>query len=287
MKKIILLLNMTFVNKILFLFAVVLANCFAQSTLQQQFDYAVSLFDQEKYYDAITELKRLQFFDKDNQFGFQSNFIIGKSYKTGAKYDDAAKYFTLAEIASKSEDDYYQSNIYNARTNILRRTNNQAERILNELLNDEKFNPKKKEINYWLGWNAIFADNWEKAYYIFSENKLDTALANLCKSVDEELYSADFAKYSSYILPGLGQFYTKEYVSGLLSLGWNVLSGYLSINAFAEDRIFDGIMITNFLWMRFYSGNTQNAEKFAIQKNLEISNRALRYLQNEFKGEKP
>lgn len=278
---------MNFVNKILFLVLITFVNLFAQTALQKQFDYAVSLFDQEKYFDAITELKRLRFFDTENQFGFQSNFLIGKSYKFGAKFDDAIKYFTLAEIASKSEEDYYQSNIFIARANILRRTNNQAERILIDLLNDEKFASKKNEINYWLGWNAIFADDWERSYQIFSENNLDTTLANLCNSVDEKFYSVDFAKYSSYLLPGLGQFYTKEYVSGLLSLGWNILGGYLTINSFVEDRVFDGIIVGNFLWMRFYSGNTQNAEKFAIQKNLEISNKTLRYLQNEFNGEKP
>jgi len=278
---------MNFVNKILFLFLILFANYFAQTTLQQQFNYAVSLFEQEKYFDAITEFKRLQFFDKENQFTFESNLLIGKSYKSGAKFDDAIKYFTLAEIASKNDEDFYQANIFNARANILRKTNNQAERILTDLLNDKKFSSKKNEINYWLGWNAIFSDDWKKAAQIFSENNLDTALANLCKSVDEEFYSVDFAKYSSYLLPGLGQFYTKEYVSGVLSLGWNILGGYLTINSFVEDRVLDGIIIGNFLWMRFYSGNTQNAEKFAIQKNLEISNQTLKYLQNKFAGEKP
>lgn len=278
---------MNFVNKILFLFFIVISNCFAQTTLQQQFDYAVSLFNQEKYFDAITEFKRLQFFDDESLFGFRSNLLIGKSYKEGGKYDDAIRFFTRAEVVAFNNEEFYESRIFNARTNILRRTNNQAERVLLELFSDPSFLSKQKEITYWLGWNKIFSDDWEEAYRIFSENNLDTTLANLCKSVDEEMYSVDFAKYSSYVIPGLGQFYTKEYVSALLSLGWNVLSGYLTVNAFAEDRIFDGIITANFLWMRFYSGNTQNAEKFAIQKNLEISNKALRYLQNEFSGEKP
>lgn len=279
---------MTFVsNKIFLLVVIFAANLFSQNTLEQQFDYANQFLNQEKYYDAITELKRLQFFDKQNIYSFQSNLLIGKSYKAGAKFDEAVKYLTLAEINAKSDEEYFAAKTLNARTNILRRTNKQAERILNDLLIDPRFKSNEKEIKYWIGWNYIFSDDWEKAYEIFNENNLDTTLANLCKSVGDEMYSVDFAKYSSYIIPGFGQFYTGEYISGALSLGWNILFGYLTINAFVEDRIFDAIIIGNFLWLRFYSGNIQNAEKFAVQKNLEISNKALEYLQYSFMGERP
>ena len=279
---------MTFVSNKIFLSVVIFAaNLFSQNTLEQQFDYANQFLNQEKYYDAITELKRLQFFDKQNIYSFQSNLLIGKSYKAGAKFDEAVKYLTLAEINAKSDEEYFAAKTLNARTNILRRTNKQAERILNDLLIDPRFKSNEKEIKYWIGWNYIFSDDWEKAYEIFNENNLDTTLANLCKSVGDEMYSVDFAKYSSYIIPGFGQFYTGEYISGALSLGWNILFGYLTINAFVEDRIFDAIIIGNFLWLRFYSGNIQNAEKFAVQKNLEISNKALEYLQYSFTGERP
>lgn len=279
---------MIFVSKKIFLlFILFIANVFPQNSLQQQFDYANNLFNQEKYYDAITELKRLQFFDTENIYSFQSNFLIGKSYKAGAKFDEAVKYFTLAEINAHSDNEHFDSKILNARANILRRTTKQAERILNDLIEDPKFLSKQNEIKYWIGWNYIFSDDWDKANDVFSENSLDTTLADLCKSVDEDLYDKNFAKYSSYIIPGFGQFYTGEYLSGALSLSWNILFGYLTINSFMENRVFDGIMIGNFLWLRFYSGNAQNAEKFAVQKNLQISNNALKYLQFNFAGERP
>ena len=278
---------MIFVNKkILVIILIAIANLHSQ-TPKDQFSYANELFNEGKYFDAITQFKRLQFFDSENQFSFQSNILIGKSYKAGAKFDDAIKYFTLAEISSRNDEEYFNSNILKARTNILRRTNHQAERILNELLVDTKFKSKENEIKYWLGWNLIFLDEWKKASKIFLENNLDTTLSNLCISVDDKMYSVNFAKYSSYVIPGFGQFYTGEYVSGLLTLCSNVFAGYLTVNSFIEDRVFDGIITSNFLWMRFYSGNTQNAEKFALQKNLEISNKALNYLQFQFKGEKP
>ena len=274
--------------KIIFLLTLfIVSNLFSQDFLRFQFDKAVKLFDQERYFDTITELKRLMFFDNEKVYSFQSNFLIGKSYKAGAKFDEAINYFTLAEISARDEMDYFTTKIFKARTNILRRTTKQAERILIELEKNKRFDSLQSKINYWKGWCYIFSDQWEKAYNIFSKNKLDTTLANVCKLVDDDFYNEDFAKFSSYIIPGLGQFYTGEYLSGALSLGWNILFGYLTINAFVEDRIFDGIVIGNFLWLRFYLGNIQNSKKFAEQKNLEISNKALRFLQVEFKGEKP
>ena len=279
---------MTSANKTLLLFFILFSiKLFAQSSLQEQFDYAYSLFNNEKYFDAVTEFKRLLYFDKENKYAFKTNLYIGLSYKNGGKFDEAMKYFTLAEMKSQNKEEYFSAKIYEIRTNIRRRTILQANKILDELDSDKNLSTHKNEINYWRGWAYIFSDDWQDAYQIFSQNNLDSSLARLCQDVDQKKYSVDFAKYSSVILPGFGQFYTGEYVSGLISLGWNLLFGYLTINSFVEDRVFDGIVVGNFLWLRFYSGNIQNSEKFAEQKNLQISNSALDYLQFKFSGLKP
>ena len=76
---------------------------FAQNSLQEQFELAVKSINEEKYFDAVTEFKRLQFFDTKNKYAFQSNLFIGKSYKAGAKFDDAVRYFTLAEMNSQND----------------------------------------------------------------------------------------------------------------------------------------------------------------------------------------
>lgn len=280
--------SMIFANKkIILVFFIITCSSFAQDSLETQFNFAKSLYDSENYFDAVTEAKRLLFFDAEAKYYFDANLLIGLSYKAGAKLNEAIRYFTLAEINSKNDDQFYQAKILSARTNILRRSNEQAERILNSLLANPSYENNHKEIKYWLGWNFMFADQWQKAYETFSENNLDTALANICQSVVNDSYNENFAKYSSYLIPGFGQFYTGEYISGLLSLGWNVLFGYLTINSFIEERVFDGIIIANFLWLRFYSGNTQNAEKFAKEKNIKIINTALDQLQFNFKGIRP
>jgi len=280
---------MSIVNKILVILLLVYGNqiLFAQTTLQGQFEKAMLLFNESKYFDSITEFKKLLFFDHEKTYSFKANLHIGRAYKEGGKFDEAVKYFTLAEMNASNEQEYFESKIWAVRANILRRSTDQAIKMLDQIMSNSKFDSSKVEINYWKGWAYIFADKWDMAAETFSKNPADSLLAKFCSDVDDEKFSESFAKYSSYLIPGLGQFYTGEYISGVLSLGWNVLFGYLTIYSFADERVFDGIVTANFLWLRFYSGNLQNAEKFVTQKNLAITNDALRYLQTIYLGEKP
>ncbi|WP_304130594.1 tol-pal system YbgF family protein [Ignavibacterium album] len=277
---------MNFVIRIFYQLLILSSNLFAQQYLNEQLKTADSLFNAEKYFDAITEYKRLLYFDSTKQFSFQANFKIGLAYKEGGKYSEAIKYFGLAEVNAINSEQIFESKIYQVRTNILRMTVLRADKILDELENDNRFAGHLKEIKYWKAWGKIFADEWEEAYHIFSQIN-ETKLARLCLNTQNKFYSVDFAKYSSMIFPGFGQFYTGEYISGLLSLGWNIFSGYLTISAFNAERIFDGIVSANLLWFRFYRGNFQNAEKFAREKNISITNETLQFLNENFDGLKP
>lgn len=72
LKKNILFLNMTFVNKKIISISILLVcSGLAQNSLDDQYNYAKSLFDQEKYFDAITESKRLLFL-------MSRNFMVSK-----------------------------------------------------------------------------------------------------------------------------------------------------------------------------------------------------------------
>ena len=159
--------------------------------------------------------------------------------------------------------------------------------MLNDLNEDERFNSKKDQIPYWKGWAYIFNNEWEKASEEFAKVDKNHQLKQLCANVDESQYSESTAKFLSYILPGAGQFYTGNYLSGILSFGWVALWTYVAVEAFLADRIFDGLMVTSFLVIRFYNGNIQNAEKFANEHNSQISNWTLNYLQHNYRGPKP
>ncbi len=274
-------------NYIIFIVIFFESTLFAQNSFDEQFNLAKKLYSDENYFDTVTELKRLLFFSSNSEYVYRAYETIGKSYKQGAKFSDAIRYFTLADINAQTTDEIYNSRIEIIRVNILRRTTGRAFKLLDSLEADIRFNDKIDEINYWRGWAFIFADDWENAAVTFAGIDSTNELTVLANEVNDDLYSVSFAKTISYIIPGAGQIYTGEYISGLLSLGWNVLWGYLTIKAFIAERIFDGIVFANFLWLRFYRGNLQNAEKFAREKNLIISNKTMNYLQFEFKGLKP
>ena len=278
---------MTFVSKISFIVFVFCISLQAQNSFDVQYKLAQQLFQKDNYYDAVTELKRLLFFDKDGEYLYHANDLIGQCYKQGGKFTDAIRYFTLAEINAKKPDQVYNAKIQIARVNILRRTTELAFKQLNSLESDNRFKDKLDSINYWKGWAYMFSDDWQNAALTFAKIDPDHPLKQLAEKVDNELYSVGFAKTISYIIPGAGQIYTGEYLSGFMSLGWNALWGYLTIKAFAAGRVFDGVMIGNFLFVRFYRGNLQNAENFAEEKNLKMTNEALHYLQYEYDGLKP
>jgi len=275
------------VTKIIFIFISLLAiTIYAQDSFEEQFNYAKKLYEEENYFDAVTEFKRLLFFDGSNKYSFECNYLMGLSYKYGGKFSDALLHFSIADMSAGTSEEDFDCRIEIVKINILRRTTYKALTLLDSLAIDPEFKNKSDEINYWRGWAYIFSDDWQKAALTFSEINSSNQLAVLCDSIVNELYNPQLAKYLS-LVPGAGQFYTGEYVSGLISIGWNVLWGYLTINAFIEDRILDGVLIGSLLWWRFYSGNIQNAEKFAIEKNLEITNSALHYLQDKYNGRKP
>lgn len=260
---------------------------FPQEELESQFDLALNYYEEEKYFDSITEFKRLLYFDSQRRYAFTSNFYIAKSYKKGGKFSDAVRYFNEAVILAGTSSEIYDCKIEIIKTNILRRTTERALKLIDELLADSIYLNKSNELYYWKGWAYIFSDKWLEASNEFEKIPDNQELALFTRNIDDSLYNETLAKVLSYIIPGAGQIYSGQYSSGLLSFGWNLLWGFLTINSFVEERIFDGFVIGNFLWLRFYNGNIHNAGKFVTEKNQKISNRALDYLQFEYSGWKP
>ena len=259
----------------------------ASDKLQSQLNFADSLFNTENYYQSITEYKRLQFFDIQNEYAYETNFKIGAAYKKGGFYEKAIEYLTKAKIEANFKQEIFDAEFQIVRTNILRNTFDRALQLLDEIEKKETRTDFQNELDYWRGWTYMLWDKWDLALQCFSNISEDHELKKLCEQVENEKYSVTFAHVISYILPGAGQFYTGNYFAGFMSAAWNVLWGYLTINSFLEDRAFDGAAIGSLLWLRFYRGNLQSAKKLAEEENITIANNAFIYLMENYKGEKP
>lgn len=268
-------------------FFIIILSITANINLQKQYDYAKELFNQEKYFEAITEFKRLQFFDEENIYSFESNYKIGVAYKKGGFYDNAIEYLSKANLKTDNFAEKAEIDFQLIRCNILRKTFDRAHQLLDQMKGDTLYSDYHKEIDYWRGWTFMLEDKWDLAELSFAQISDDHELKKLCKEVKNDKYSVTFARVISYILPGAGQFYTGNYFSGFMSLAWNALWGYLTVNSFVEERAFDGIATGALLWLRFYRGNVQNAGKLAEMENIEITNNAFLYLMENYRGEKP
>jgi len=271
--------------KILTLLLILFSSLAAQTG--EIFYKADSLYNNENFFDAVTEYKRLLFFDANEKYSYEANFKIGLSYKAGGYFDNAIEFLAKALKNAKTEEKRYPAFVEIIRCNILRKTTDNALTLLKNAIENGEYLSRKNEIYYWMGWAEMFADRWNEASAAFSRIEVEHPLKKFASQVHNKKYDVTFAKLISYILPGSGQFYSGEYLSGVMSLGWTVLWGYVTVDAFASERVFDGFMVGNLLWFRFYRGNYENAEKFALEKNNKIYIDALLYLQNNFEGIKP
>src|SRR3990172_6223409 len=171
------------------IFAFITTGLFSLGNLHGQYDYGGKVFCEEKYFDGITQFKRVQFFDSLNQYSFLSNKLIGMSYKQGGKLNEAINYFSKAELNSPNDDSLFTVKLEIIKTNLLRRTIYRAFNLLNELSGDARFNSKKDQIIYWKGWAYIFNDEWKKAADEFDKLEGEPELKKLCENVSNDQYS--------------------------------------------------------------------------------------------------
>jgi tetratricopeptide (TPR) repeat protein len=254
------------------------------SPLQTQKLYADSLFNAGNYYQAITEYKRLNFFDKSVELKTYSLQQIAMAYKEGGFYNNSADYFSEALETTENKVEKGNIEINLARTFLRGRKINKA---LNELDEYENITEDSLIADYWRGWAYMLNNQTPLASYYFKRSVAGSQIAAMLDSVAAKEYSVFNVKLMSYILPGSGQIYTGHYLSGAMSFAWNALFGYMAIKAFQDRRIVEGLLIGDLLWYRFYRGNIQNAEKFANEKNIKLINQLIENLQNNYKGKMP
>ncbi len=260
------------------------AQNFELSALKAQKRYADSLFAAGNYYRAITEYKRLEFFDGNKTFAYDAALQIAAAYKRGGFFERAETYFNKAIETAPDATKRLRAETELVKNYIISR---QTDRALNFLDKLENAGESESTINYWRGWAYLFSGKTNLSAYHFARSGKADSLAAAVRAYGDSLFSVSTAKTLSYIIPGAGQIYLGEYFSGAMSFLWNALWIYVTANAFSDGRIIEGFLVGDLLWLRFYRGNIQNAERFAKEKNVKLLNGLLINLQKHYRGEKP
>lgn len=233
---------------------------------------ADNLFENEFYYNSITEYKRLLYFDKDSVHFVNSNEKIGDAYSKGGFFDLANYYYEQALLKADSVV------MVAIQKKIIR--NFISEDNLKEAIEKMKFYSFEEVLQKDLIGILKFKEgDFEGAKRIL-DNKF---LINLCNLAENESLNPYFSKLISYFLPGFGRIYAGEYLSGIIDLSWNILSGYFTIRAFSEERELDGILIGSLVWLRFYRGNIQGAVNTVEIENKRIKEKYYFEMKNYYR----
>jgi hypothetical protein len=254
--------------------------------LQKQLSCADSVLSAGSPFDAVTEYERVIFFDSSRTYACRAFQGEAQAYGMGGKYDQSI--LALRNALQYTQDSVEMIRIYQSllQTSIRARKFSLANIFLRDVIRFRNIQDDRY-YSYWQGWISIFRDDWGSASEYFAKSDTAKELCAYCAAIDDKMKSPMKAKIMSAIIPGSGSMYAGHWVNGAISLAWNVLFGYLAVVSFIEERVFDGILISQLLWMRFYSGSSENAEKFVREENRNQSNHALEYLEYQFQGVKP
>lgn len=262
---------------------------------EKHLKFADSLFNNEDYFNAITEYKRLIFLFPTKENQFIGNYKIALSYKAGGFFDLAENYLHNSLKYASNTERIFSIKIELLKLYILKNDIDKINLILQELISRKDFVKYNQEIKYWMAISLIFSKDYSKASQILKElnksendfKRYSVDLITMIDSVNFEVKNENTFKFASAILPGMGQILLGKYLEGIFTFLWNVFWLGLSIQQFNIGHSLEGITILVLPFFRFYLGNIENTEKLVQEHNNVQHKNLLKYLQEKYKGPKP
>jgi len=251
---------------------------------EQTYAFALSQRGQGNYDIAIKSLKRIQFFDDQNNFpGLYK--IIAECYYQQANYENAYYYYDLASI--QAENDSLLPEIV-ARKVTCRLFGHQYQEALIDLLsfnsNLNTFQQQQFDMLFGITYFYLGDYNESKRYFLKSTDSLQIQqIGNLNDDFRhlrkiEKRYNPKTSRVMSIIIPGSGQMWAGDYRSGLNSI--LLISGLLSATAALSGTlsIVDSFVIIAPWFQRYYMGGYQKAYEIAKARQQKEKNKVLAHM---------
>lgn len=250
------------------LIALTVLNCHAvESEVESAFNLGKELYDSEQYHEALVEFNRAAFFSTSQKFISDCYYQMGLCYRKLDDYDKSKSAFRKAQTKCLDSGRSSEIQISLSATRIAFGDHDLAQIELLKLSHQSKDQKIHKQIQTLLFLSTALQHDWRRAeefLYNLSQisdskgiiDSLQIVLQIVKQQHDQHSYNP---KILSAILPGLGQFYSKDYVNAANSFTINALNISVNTTQFLTGDYYSAIFYLLCVTERFYSGGIYQA----------------------------
>lgn len=258
--------------------------------------------DEQDYYRAITEYKKVIFLFPDYEKLEWVHFQIGKMYYEGGRFPQA-KHELLPLTESKDENLKFFALNYIALSYYENQEYGNSERLFTDLKSHTAGAPYSLDYTIYTGMSAAgnrkFGDAFERmtaAKKTWEEKKNAGAVMNpqygeffektmplLEKAKELSTKSPYWAIFFSAIFPGGGHFFLGEWDTGIVSFSLVGGAAFLAYDGFMRESAVQSILFTTFA-TGAYIGQIYSSYRTARKYNEELGDHEFRELSRQFRS---
>lgn len=247
-------------------------------SLSEIIDFADKQYESENFKIAANEFNRALYFGDSEKD--QLNLKIANCYFNLKDFEQSIVFYDKAYFTTQSDSIKTEAILGKSFSLIVE---NEWILALSELMNIDtpKYSHQKIKMNFFQG-IAYFGLHRDK----LAESAFKNCIQNLSTNRDKDLIEKEFASIRRYekrfnpkkawalslILPGSGQFYSKEYKDAANSA---ILIGglfYLSVSFATKFTYLEALLVMLPWIQRYYIGGANKAEKLALDQQLLMRN---------------
>ena len=252
---------------------------FAQSP-EHTYSFALEQMKEGNYDQAVKLLKRVRYFDLENQFPLTFS-LLAECFYQKSDFTNAYYYYDLALIQSGSDSLSVCYSIRKAECKLFTHDYHEA---LIELFsaNPRGDRDQTDAVNTLFGITYFYLKDLEKSkdYFIKSVDKNNDYIDSIhfyFKKIEQigNRYNPATARLLSLFLPGSGQIYSGEVKEGINSLFLTTGLLFTGIALSGSISAIDATIIILPWFQRYYSGGYQKAFKLAGEKQARRMNEQL------------
>lgn len=250
--------------------------------------FADSLFDEEDYYRAISEYKRLIFHFPDSPLSKSARLKIPLSYFKGKKFEAAISGFSEILDLYPEEDIYWEALLYLGKTHYQIGDYEKAIRFFSDTETRAPDPSLKKKARIGRGWALVKMGMWDDASGLFKAAAADYDSTDMDKLSLEAISGNNLPKKSpslagalSAVVPGAGQLYIGRKKDALAAFLLNGAFIWGTVEAFENDEhAVGGILL--FFEAGWYAGNIYSAVSGAHKFNRQVKDNFIRHLERSY-----